>query len=69
MGRSTVSRWVNGFRGGCVGIDDYSRSGRPKVWNLCRCSSEPREIPSVSVFRMLKNDLNKRRHSARYFFC
>ena len=29
MDRSTVSRWTNRLRGGCVTIDNYPRPGRP----------------------------------------
>ena len=29
--RSTVSGWANRFRGGCVSIDNGSRSGRPRT--------------------------------------
>ena len=30
MGRSTVSRWANYFRGSCVSIDNDPRLGRPR---------------------------------------
>ena len=29
--RSTVSRWANRFRGGCVSIDNDPRPGRPRT--------------------------------------
>ena len=29
--RSTVSRWTNRFRGGCVSIDNDPRPGRPRT--------------------------------------
>ena len=29
--RSTVSRWTNRFRGGCVSIDSDPRPGRPRT--------------------------------------
>ena len=31
MDRSTVSRWANRFRGGCVSIDNDPRPGRPRT--------------------------------------
>ena len=31
MDRSTVSRWANRFRGGCVSIGNDSRPGRPRT--------------------------------------
>ena len=31
MDRSTVSRWANRFRGGCVSIDNDPRPGKPRT--------------------------------------
>ena len=35
--RSTVSRWANCFRSGCVSIDNDPRPGRPKTSTDERC--------------------------------
>ena len=40
--RSTVSRWVNRFRGGCASIDNDSRPGRP------RTSTDERSVKLVA---------------------
>ena len=40
--RSTVSRWGNRFRGGCVSIDNDPRTGRP------RTSTDERSVKRVA---------------------
>ena len=40
--RSTVSHWVNHFRGGCVSINNDQRPGRP------RTSTEERSVKLVA---------------------
>ena len=42
MDRSTVSRWANHFRGGCVSIDNDPRPGRP------RTSTDERSVKLVA---------------------
>ena len=42
MDRSTVSRWANSFRGGCVSNDNDPRPGRP------RSSTDERSVKLVA---------------------
>ena len=74
--QSTVSRWANRFHGGCVSTYNDPRLGSPTdersvklVANaleedrcatceeLCRATG----VPATSVFRILTNDLKKRK--------